>query len=288
MKAREIIVRTLSRSWPFASGSGRIVDRLGLKLDLGGGERVVRTSDDFDISVLADDHIGKHIILSGKFDRSIVSILLDFCEPGDICADIGANIGYVASILLQRVPGSYVLCVEPQPGIVDLLQTNLSRFPQDRWDIVNSALSDVGGSGFLALDATNRGASKLVNVGGAKTVDVPLIHAGQFLGGLDRLDIIKMDIEGHEESVFRASLEALQRLHPRAILFEDQTGEAWQGGKIGRTLELADYEIRGIRKLLTATRLERVTPENAGQFDNFIAVSRIRTLPQRARYRHAL
>lgn len=287
-KARRAMVRTLSRNWPFVNGSGWLIDRLGRGRTLGEGRRMARTSDGFDMAVFADDHIGKHILLSGKFDRSIPAMLLDFCEPGDRCADIGANIGYVACLLLQRVRDSHVLCIEPQPGIVTLLEENLARFPRDRWTLVQAALSDAESEGFLELDHVNRGASALVGAAGSNTVAVPMLPADRVLGACERLDIVKIDIEGHEEIVFRSAHDVLKRLQPRAILFEDRSGKAAPAGSIGALLDSAGYRILGIRKTLTATRLEPVTGENTGMFNDFIAASRTRVMPRRAIERHAL
>ena len=116
----------ISRFWPFANGSGRILDKYAKKIDFGKGERVAWTSDGFPLHVYADDLIGRHIIMSGKFDRSIVQVLLDQSRPGDVLLDIGANIGYVSTCFLSQVKDSTAYCVEPQPGIVDLLRKNLA------------------------------------------------------------------------------------------------------------------------------------------------------------------
>ena len=117
----------LARHWPFANGSGRLLDLFARDVDLGGGEKVARTSAGFDIKVLAGDLIGRHLLLSGRFERSSVQVLLDHARPGDVLLDIGANIGYVAACFLSRVSGSTAICVEPQPEIADLLRSNLAQ-----------------------------------------------------------------------------------------------------------------------------------------------------------------
>src|SRR3546814_4846431 len=67
--------------------------------------------------------------------------------------------------------------------------------------------------------------------------DTPVTHATLFrslLATLPRLDLIKIDVEGHEEPVIRAIDTQLTRLAPRAILFEDQGNGA--AGEIGALL----------------------------------------------------
>jgi hypothetical protein len=148
--------------------------------------------------------------------------------------------------------------------------------------LLQAALSDATTEGFLSLDSRNRGASRLVSEGSDTTVAVPMLPANQVLEQLDRLDIIKMDIEGHEETVFRSGLAELKRLQPRAILFEDQKGLASNNGSIGQILQQAGYRVFGIRKRLFGTKLERVTPENAKSFNDFMAVSNSKKLPLKA------
>ena len=42
MKVFEILIARLARYWPFANGSGRLLDMLSRSVDLGGGERIAR------------------------------------------------------------------------------------------------------------------------------------------------------------------------------------------------------------------------------------------------------
>lgn len=254
-----------SRYWPFANGSGRILDRFGRHIDLGSGERLARTSDDFDIHVRADDLIGRHILLSGKFDRSVVQILLDAARAGDVMVDIGANVGYVSACFLKLVERSSVVCVEPQPGIVELLEKNMQPFGT-RAQVHRVALSDREADLRFRIDETNRGASKICDDG---DLLVPAINAALFFAKLERVDLIKIDVEGHEEPIFRAIGPQLERLKPRAILFEDQSTEA--GGVIGDLLKARGYAIFGIEKRLTRTSLAPVNSPADCRFNDYIA-----------------
>jgi FkbM family methyltransferase len=232
----------ISRYWPFANGSGRVLDKFARDIDLGSGPRSAFTSDGFDLTVLADDLIGRHILMSGKFDRSVVQVLLDLAEPGDVLLDIGANIGYVSACFLANVPDSQVICVEPQPGIVDLLRGNLD---PSRAQIHEVGLSDQDGTLRFAINPHNRGGSRISPNGDHS---IPVRNASSFLSELPRVDLIKIDVEGHEEPIFRSIASELKRLRPRAILFEDQNG-----GAISRLLD--GYQTFGIRKRLFRTEL---------------------------------
>jgi len=255
-----------ARYWPFANGSGRIIDRFARGIDLGSGERLAQTSDGFALRVRADDLIGRHILLTGRFDRSVVQVLLDHARSGDVLLDIGANIGYVAACFLSRVPGSTAICVDPQPEIVDLLEANMAPFGE-RTTIHRVALSDAAGEVRFRIDRANRGASRIDADG---ELAVSAIDAGEFLAGLPRLDLIKIDVEGHEETVFRAMDAQLARLAPRAILFEDQGTGAAEG--IGTLLHRHRYVVFGIDKRLLSTRLVPIVSRDDCRYNDYLAL----------------
>lgn len=243
----DMLVAALSRYWPFANGSGRILDHFARDIDLGHGERVAITSDGFPMTVFAEDLIGRHIIMSGKFDRSVVQVLLDHARSGDVLLDIGANIGYVTACFLAHVAGSQAISVEPQPGVVDLLRHNLAQFG-DRAKVLPYALSDKAGELRFHVDRDNRGASRIADDG--ETV-VPAIDAAVLLSSLEKIDLIKIDVEGHEPTICKAMQKDLKRLQARAILFEAHNLECAQD--IATLLE--GYTVYGVAKKLLSTEL---------------------------------
>jgi len=120
----------------------------------------VVSTDGFKINVFPHEWIGRHIYLTGDFERSNVEILLKLSKPGDVLLDIGANIGYVSACFLQNVSQSKAIAVEPQPQIVDLLRSNLKQFGDDRYNVLPVGISDVDGSAWLEICDWNRGAAK--------------------------------------------------------------------------------------------------------------------------------
>lgn len=259
----------IARNWPFPNGSGRIIDKFAGNVDLGAGEVVANTSDGFPIHVLADDHIGRHILLSGRFDRSIVQCLLDRARPGDVLVDIGANIGYVSACFLARVEGSRAVCVEPQPVVVDLLAKNMGQF-SGRAVVHQLALSDRTGELRFHVNEENRGASRIAADG---EVRVPTVSGAEFLGSLDRVDLVKIDVEGHEAAIFRSIEGELRRLRPRGILFEQQDDGASPEGEIGTILRRAGYSVFGIDKQLFKTALAPVRSKADCRYNDYMALA---------------
>src|SRR6266511_2626448 len=108
----------LLRPWPFPRGAGRIVDKFFGGLHFRTNEATVQTTDGFAMTVNPNELIGRHIYLTGEFDRSIIEILCNFSQPNDVLLDVGANIGYVSACFLKNVQESRAIAVEPQEGVL--------------------------------------------------------------------------------------------------------------------------------------------------------------------------
>lgn len=277
------ILQGIAKNWPFSNGSGRLIDTFARGFDLGGSERTCRTSDGFDISVIGNDLIGRHIFFSGKFDRSIAETLQLFSEPRDVILDIGANIGYVSCVLLQTIPDSTVHCVEPQPNIAQLLRKNLGRFGKERSQVLEAALSNENGTVTMALTAGNSGASAISALTGEGSITVRSQNAADYLAQFTQLDLMKIDVEGHEEVLFAAAEQELKRLMPKAIVFESQGSRAAPSEPIGQILDRCGYSVYSIQKSLLKTTFRPVKTSADCRTNDYLAVPRDRQIPERAR-----
>lgn len=284
------IISTVARNWPFANGSGRLIDMLAGTIDLGKDETLCRTNDGFQMHCLPNDLIGRHLILSGSFDRAGADALSYFVEDGDHIADVGANIGYVSCLLLQRSRNTSVICFEPQPVIVDLLRKNLGQFDKARWQVVQAGVSDSNGFAMLSIDEDNRGSSRLADdpAGSGNLHQIELLDAGEQFAKFERLDVMKIDIEGHEWTMLSAAAQQLDRLRPKAILYEDNKRISGPEQKLGKLMGELGYDLYGLHKRLTRTDLTPVDADNAAHFHDFIAVSRSRDIPAKARQKFGL
>jgi FkbM family methyltransferase len=269
------LAQALLRSWPFPRGAGRILDRYFSYIRFESKTATVRTTDGFEILVEPNDLIGRHLYLTGEFDRSIVDVLCKFSEPGDALLDIGANIGYVSSCFLNNVPRSSVIAVEPQADVLEILRANLSKF--GRFQIYPYALGDKDGEVFFQLNPDNKGSGHLSATG---TTKIEMRSASRLFSDLsiDRVDVVKIDAEGCEEMILNACAPDLGRLHPRMILFE-HLGQS----TIPQLLSEIDYQVFGIKKLLHKLALRHVSGEEDCGYHDYVAVSRNRPVPYAAR-----
>lgn len=283
MNKEHIVAQILLRSWPFPRGAGRLLDTFFSKTQFPEEISEVKTTDGFQISVMPNDLIGRHIYLTGEFDRSTVEILCNFSEAGDTLLDIGANIGYVSACFLQNVLGSTVIAVEPQPLIVDLLKTNLTQFGS-RQRIFSFALSDRDGEAWFKIDKINRGASGLVSEQSANSIKVEIKSADAFfsLNSIDKIDVVKIDVEGHEEEILNVCKDRLVQLQPRAIMFEEHSNKCAPENAIGSIIKSMNYSLFGIHKKLHRLVLQPIEKPSDCTCNDYVAVSKTRQIPKAA------
>ena len=128
--------------------------------------------------------------------------------------DVGANVGNKALGFSWSFPEAHVYCFEPIAGTYRLLRHNTAKTGKIR--CFPYAVSDVEGKG-CAVSEENSHLSRLVcasdNSKGRCVQDVTLTTVDAFsaTNGIDRIDIIKTDTEGHDLAVLRGAKCMLER-----------------------------------------------------------------------------
>ena len=115
--------------------------------------------------------------------------------------DLGANIGLASRFFAEIFPNATLVCVEPNPPNIAILRKNVANLG-GRVRIIEGAVSDHAGEAHFAgsfecwRGHLNKNASSDYVVR-CYTMDDILT-----LGGIDRIDILKINIEGAEEQLF--------------------------------------------------------------------------------------
>lgn len=131
-----------------------------------------------------------------------------------VIVDIGANIGVFALYASRWAKNCSIYCFEPNPQVQPLLEMNtavlegVKRF--------HTALGKQDGELQLHQNPHNTGAtSTTITYPGAKTVKVPVKHAGKVITGLelDKIDVLKIDTEGAEIPILEALNGFLPNIH---------------------------------------------------------------------------
>lgn len=173
------------------------------------------------MSVNADETIGKSIVHFGVYDLVLTEALWRLVEPGMKVADIGANIGYFSQMLSQRVgPMGQVFSFEPHPQIFESLKNNVSECGNVK--LHPMALSSEPGTMSLFIPKNfdgNEGVATLEATSDAMETKQVRVEVLDEVLKNQKIDIIKIDVEGHELSVLKGGAHTLVQV--QHVLFED-------------------------------------------------------------------
>ena len=164
----------------------------------------------------------------GSYEPQTERFIRQNVKPGMTVLDIGANTGYM-TILLADVVGAHgqVHSFEPMPANYELLRKNVDANGLNQVHLHNFALSDRKGEATLHIDPGNDGGNTIGNVvgegwSGHSVITVATEALDDFLGraGIDKVDFIKIDVEGAESLVFSGAHKLLSRADAPLIVCE--------------------------------------------------------------------
>lgn len=142
-------------------------------------------------------------------------------RPGDVVMDVGAHVGTFGDDALRR-GAAKVIMVEPDPVNQECIRRNYAAeiasgrvvlVPEGAWSSESSLDFHVG--------IANSGSGSLVTKeAGSRTLRVPVRPIDDMVANLnlDKLDFVKMDIEGAEREALKGGAGTLRRFKPRLML----------------------------------------------------------------------
>jgi FkbM family methyltransferase len=148
-------------------------------------------------------------------------------KPGDVVMDCGANVGVYTRKALNA-GAKLVIAIEPAPENIDVLERNFATeirqrrvivYPKGVWDkedtlIFHEHSDDSAADSFVINLERDK---KTAHASDKKLPVTTIDHLVAELG-LDRVDFIKMDIEGAEVRAVRGARKTIARDHPRMAL----------------------------------------------------------------------
>jgi FkbM family methyltransferase len=173
------------------------------------------------------DNLQRTLFFTGTYEPGLLDLIEAELRPGDVMADVGAHVGVhalTAARRLQELGGGRVVAFEPTEDSAAAIRAAAARngLPVE---VVRAGLGEEEGTLELradprygAFDAGVRsqfGEGEVVGTAPLTTFDRWAAEAG-----LDRLDVVKIDIEGAEILALRGMRGTLGRLRPRVLAIE--------------------------------------------------------------------
>lgn len=136
-----------------------------------------------------------------------------------VIIDVGANIGEFSKQCLEVFPTATIYCVEPQPEMKLIIEKNISH----QGIVITAALSSKNGIGNLSRSLVgDRKATLLNSTNNENNSSTKLVTLDKLIeeNGINRIDLLKIDTEGHDFEVLRGASTALRENRIDCILFE--------------------------------------------------------------------
>jgi FkbM family methyltransferase len=174
--------------------------------------------------------------------------------------DVGANQGEFTLFAAKRLRKGRVIAFEPTSSMYERLTKNVTLNGFRNVDLVKKALSDKPGQlpiytskGKFHDDTVNAGLPSLYRTGTnsdyLETIDVTTLDVYVRLARPERIDVIKIDIEGAELSMLQGAAETIASFRPILIIEvsrETCCAAGYDSGEILKYVESQGYRIERI------------------------------------------
>lgn len=165
----------------------------------------------------------------GDYEEALSGLIARILPPGGVYIDIGAQVGYTAGDAANRVGAEgAILAIEPDPRAFASLKAHFDSMAADRRPrvvLTQAAVSDQRGTLRLTV-APTLGHSRVSAPDGfwpsEHHIETPVMPASEWIreSGIERVDMMKIDVEGHEFHVLRSLDDIMASMPPRCIVIE--------------------------------------------------------------------
>lgn len=143
-------------------------------------------------------------------------------KPGDVCIDIGANLGYYSTLLSKLAGENGKVCaVEPIPMFYEIWKKNVKSSKVNNLQLFPFALGAETRTVQMGMPEKDgllhHGMTKIASTAEEKYVkffDVEMRNPDELFKDLTRLDFVKCDVEGYESEVFSNMKNTLKKFMP--------------------------------------------------------------------------
>jgi len=221
---KNILAELLANMGMYAISKAEELRREKPKLIVHGEARsLYRLPAGYDLWLNDTGYIDQQIITKGEFESASTRAIKHFVKKGDIVLDVGANIGYYTALLSKLVGVSgKVIAFEPTQHYGEVLRRNIEINGLSNVEVVNFGLSNKSQN--LIIDIGPSSATLHSPAGFDKVIGhekISLMTLNEFVkqNAPEKIDFIKIDIDGHEPLFFEGAWDAIEIFSP-IVIFE--------------------------------------------------------------------
>lgn len=204
--------------------------------------------NDLRLRIYPGNEVFRSIFVKGIYDPNLIVVINALLPVDGVFIDIGANMGY-CSLLMSRVVGEdgKVFAIEPSERDFLRLVDNVSLNKLGNVNVYRVAISDKAGNVKISIAPEERSALNTLGTAFSnkgieelRTEEVGAITLDRFVEQeeIDRIDVIKMDIEGSEFKALKGSRESVERYRPALIVGVNKNSLGASGSSIEEVMKV--------------------------------------------------
>jgi FkbM family methyltransferase len=175
----------------------------------------------------------RELLFAGDRHRALSYWLKQHTPLGACCLDIGSNLGfYTLKFALWAGPQGRVAAFEANPERAQRIQDNIDLNHLINVEVIAKAVDDQPGLASFYLHPNSLLSSLIPRRNATETITVEKITLDEYVErqGWSRLDVIKIDVEGHDCKVILGAQKIIERFRPY-MTFEFNHGQQWDAAR---------------------------------------------------------
>lgn len=183
-----------------------------------------------------DENLAKELFVNGYYEQGLVDLLAREIPHQGVFIDVGANIGSISIPLAIKRPDVQVISIEASPWIFKILTKNIAFNSLKNISCLNFAVYKESGLElpiYAPKDKYGKGSLNAIFTNEFELIKTITLDDIKMQFCANKIDFVKIDVEGFELNVFEGSKQVLKIDKPNIIFEFVPWAEELAGFKLG-------------------------------------------------------
>ncbi len=163
----------------------------------------------------SDKSVFNNIMSGGDYENHIIELYKQILHKDSVCFDIGANIGII-SMYMSCFTDAKIYAFEPIKESFGFLNNN-TKLNSLNIQAINKAVGDINGELSFYFDSTRCGDAKISKNNTNIKSECTTLDKFVEENNIEKIDCIKMDVEGFETRIFEGAKNTIEKFHPYIV-----------------------------------------------------------------------